>query len=100
MKNVNKDHYRRMRLRETSEFIDELWCDRDSGVTTGEDAVLGAEISQAIADLPHKQRQIFCRAIVDQLKYHEVAEEMEIPIGTVMTNIFRARRKLQERFAA
>ena len=30
-------------------------------------------------------------------KYHEIAEEMQIPIGTVKTRIFVARRILRER---
>jgi RNA polymerase sigma-70 factor (ECF subfamily) len=30
-------------------------------------------------------------------KYHEIAEELQIPIGTVKTRIFVARRILRER---
>jgi RNA polymerase sigma-70 factor (ECF subfamily) len=30
-------------------------------------------------------------------KYHEIAEELNIPIGTVKTRIFVAKRKLRDR---
>jgi DNA-directed RNA polymerase specialized sigma24 family protein len=32
------------------------------------------------------------------LKYREIAEELEVPIGTVMNRIFRARRKMKEEY--
>ncbi|MDE6240340.1 MAG: RNA polymerase sigma factor, partial [Muribaculaceae bacterium] len=32
-------------------------------------------------------------------KYNEIAEQMNLPLGTVKSRIFFARKKLQERFA-
>jgi RNA polymerase sigma-70 factor (ECF subfamily) len=36
---------------------------------------------------------------VQGYKYAEIAEHMGLPLGTVKSRIFFARRKLQERFA-
>ena len=36
----------------------------------------------------------------EQLKYQEIATLLQIPIGTVMNRIFRARNKLRERWGA
>ncbi|MDE6308572.1 MAG: RNA polymerase sigma factor, partial [Muribaculaceae bacterium] len=32
-------------------------------------------------------------------KYNEIAEKMDLPLGTVKSRIFFARQKLQKRFA-
>ncbi len=32
-------------------------------------------------------------------KYNEIAEHMHLPLGTVKSRIFFARKKLQERFS-
>jgi RNA polymerase sigma-70 factor (ECF subfamily) len=37
---------------------------------------------------------------VEGYKYHEIAEELNIPIGTVKTRIFVARRILREQLAS
>jgi RNA polymerase sigma-70 factor (ECF subfamily) len=34
---------------------------------------------------------------VDGFKYHEIAEALDIPIGTVKTRIFVAKRKLRKK---
>jgi RNA polymerase sigma-70 factor (ECF subfamily) len=36
-------------------------------------------------------------ADVEELSYREIAEIMEIPLGTVMSRLHRAHRRLQER---
>ena len=34
---------------------------------------------------------------IEGFKYHEIAEELDIPIGTVKTRIFYARKEIKKR---
>ncbi len=55
------------------------------------------EVRRAIEDLPPAQRTVFLLRAAEGLSYNEVAEALEIPIGTVMSHLARARVKLRER---
>jgi len=49
----------------------------------------------SLAQLPPKYREILVLYHFEHLKYQEIADTLEIPIGTVMNRIFRARRRLR-----
>ena len=53
------------------------------------------EIAQAIETLPENLRAVVRYADVDGLRYKEIAEIMDIPLGTVMSRLYRARRQLR-----
>lgn len=57
-------------------------------------------IKQSIADLPLTYREVFLLSAVEELKYRDIADVMELPIGTVMSRLARARTMLVERLAA
>lgn len=61
-----------------------------------ERADLRRTIDAALARLPGAQRQTFVLHVEGELTYREVAEAMGISIGTVMSRLFYARRKLKE----
>jgi RNA polymerase sigma-70 factor (ECF subfamily) len=65
-----------------------------------EDSYLGLEfanrISAAIDELPEKYREPIVLRHAGGLSYDEIAEAMELPIGTVKTRIFRARDALRQ----
>ncbi len=52
-------------------------------------------LSSALAELPEMYREILILYHFEHLKYHEIAEVLEVPMGTVMNRIFRARKKLR-----
>lgn len=54
------------------------------------------EIAAAIEDLEDALRVPLVLADLQGLSYQEVAEAMEVPVGTVKSRLFRARRRLQE----
>ncbi len=63
-------------------------------------AVLDAvdeKIKHAVLELPQELRMVFMLSTVEELKYREIAEIMDCPVGTVMSRLFRSRRMLQER---
>ncbi len=48
----------------------------------------------AIAELPPLEREVLVLREYQALKYREMAELLEIPIGTVMSRLYSARRRL------
>lgn len=57
---------------------------------------LGPAISKAIAALEPIFRDVVMLVDVEGLSYEEVADALSIPIGTVRSRLYRARRQLQE----
>jgi RNA polymerase sigma-70 factor (ECF subfamily) len=50
-----------------------------------------AEVRRAVAALPAEQRAVLAVVCVEGLSYREAAQVLEIPIGTVMSRLSRAR---------
>ena len=46
--------------------------------------------------MPGEQREIIMLVCVDDLSYKEAAEVLGVPIGTVMSRLARARKRLAE----
>ncbi len=52
-------------------------------------------IQQALEELPVLFREILLLCEVEEMSYQEIAETLAIPIGTVMSRLFRARKALR-----
>jgi RNA polymerase sigma-70 factor, ECF subfamily len=59
-------------------------------------AELSTRVQAALDRLPEEWRVPLILHTYEQLKYREIAEVLAIPVGTVMSRIFYARRRLQE----
>lgn len=57
---------------------------------------LGPAILAAIAKLDPIFREIIVLSDVEDRSYEEIASQLDIPIGTVRSRLYRARRHLQE----
>lgn len=55
------------------------------------------EVVRAIDALPEDYKEVLVLSDLGDLKYGEVAEVLDIPVGTVKSRLFRGRRLLQER---
>jgi len=64
--------------------------------STGE---LVAKVRAAVARLPPGQRQVVTLVDLEGFSYAEVAEMAEIPVGTVMSRLSRARAAMRETLA-
>ncbi len=53
------------------------------------------DLQTALAVLPVEQREIVLLVGLEQLTYAEVSEALGIPIGTVMSRLFRGRERLR-----
>jgi RNA polymerase sigma-70 factor (ECF subfamily) len=58
-------------------------------------AALGI-VREEIGRLPEEQRSVLALVAIDGMTYQEAADVLSIPIGTVMSRLARARRKLGE----
>lgn len=61
---------------------------------------LAHQIKQALGELPEVQRDYLLQYAIDGMRYKEIAYEHNVPIETVSTRVFRARKKLREHLAA
>lgn len=57
-------------------------------------------LKKAIDELKDDYREVLLMWGVDGLKYREIAEILEVPIGTVMSRLHRARKLLADRLLA
>lgn len=79
--------------------------DNDSGISPRrlgfdparavEDKELRAQLTDALAKLSPIHRAILVMREVDGLAYQEMADVLQISIGTVMSRLFHARKKMQ-----
>jgi RNA polymerase sigma-70 factor (ECF subfamily) len=55
-----------------------------------------AEVRFAMEDLPQSLLEVLLLCDVEEMKYKEIAMVLDIPIGTVMSRVSRARGALRE----
>jgi RNA polymerase sigma-70 factor, ECF subfamily len=92
------DQVRARRSRGTVSDLDELEVvvGSDGRVTTEAQLTL-ADTQRALAELPEEQRAVVLLVAVDELSYAEAAAALDVPIGTIMSRLARARRALAGR---
>jgi len=54
------------------------------------------DISRAIGSLPAGQRAVLLLVTLEDMTYDQVAHTLDIPVGTVMSRLARAREKLRD----
>jgi RNA polymerase sigma-70 factor (ECF subfamily) len=55
-----------------------------------------SDLKQAIRRLPLKQQTAIILRYVQEYNYQEIAEVMGLPLNTVKSHLFRARKQLQK----
>jgi RNA polymerase sigma factor (sigma-70 family) len=76
---------------------DELTATGGDSADPREIAIVNADrraLAQAIERLPREYREPIVLREMEELSYQEIAEILEIPIGTVMSRLARARKRL------
>ncbi len=53
-------------------------------------------VQQALEQLPVHFREILLLCEAEEMSYQEIAETLNVPIGTVMSRLFRARKALRK----
>ena len=75
--------------------IDSIGDDRLQAPPRQDDHVSAQEMMLAVGRLPEEQRAVLLLVAVEDLSYTEVARALDIPLGTVMSRLSRAREKLR-----
>ena len=60
---------------------------------------LDADLQAALDALPESYRDVVWLRDVDELSYQEIANVLDVPIGTVMSRLSRGRKQLFERLS-
>jgi RNA polymerase sigma-70 factor, ECF subfamily len=92
--NLYIDEIRRGRAKGREQDITEL-ADRLELSTPASDGMGARDFLRAVGMLSPEHRQILLLVGLDDLGYREIAEELGVPIGTVMSRLARARERLR-----
>lgn len=102
MRNIFINNYRRASkaavITDTTDNLYHLNLSQDSGLEAPEDSFSAKEITTAINELESDLRVPFSMHVAGY-KYNEIAEKTGMPLGTVKSRIFLARKSLQTTFA-
>lgn len=63
------------------------------------DRVMSDDVLKAIDELPIDFRMAVILADIQEFTYKEIAEILDVPVGTVMSRLFRGRKQLQKALA-
>lgn len=95
--NVIKNHYRTVskRLESESQYVSEQ---NDTHTESPEDWVINLELEEkvesAVSELSDDMRDCYGKHTFEGQTYEEISKELNCPIGTVRSRIFRARKQL------
>lgn len=100
--NCWRDHLRRLRPTDDIADMDEsLFADDErTPEREAECSQIVARVRREIEALPLGQRQVVTLVDLEEFSYAEVAAVLDIPVGTVMSRLCRARQALKTRLSA
>jgi RNA polymerase sigma-70 factor (ECF subfamily) len=92
--NLAVNHLRRTARRGRELPLDDAGESEVAVRSTQEDALRHDDILAAVARLPDDQRSVLLLVSIEDVSYAEAARILDIPIGTVMSRLARARARL------
>ena len=98
MRNIFINNYRKgvrsATVIDQTEDLYHLNLSQDSGLDTPEGTVAEKDITAAINSFTDEYRIPFSMHVAGY-KYSEIAEQLQLPLGTIKSRIFFARKRLQ-----
>ncbi len=96
-RNSRTDMFRRLQKFDTPLSAEDIWPESESVelfscVQLSRDA---EQIRSSLAKLPHDQMQVLTKAYMEGKSQAEIAEELDLPLGTVKSRVRIAMAKLQ-----
>ena len=92
--NAARDHLRKARPRAGWNTLD-----HEIPAPIGADRDLGEAVALAFRTLPPKLQVVATLALIEEQPYAEIADALDLPIGTVKSRVFRATRALRKELA-
>ena len=80
-------------------FHDQVPAPTEPPVEAARRSELAEEVGRTVELLPESQREVFVLAVIDGMKYLEIAEVLGVPVGTVKSRMHNALRTLRGRLA-
>lgn len=100
---INRHRRRRPELLDDPDATFERDGGHERSDSSAEEVVVGrtfdAAVEAALAAMPDAFRQVVMLVDVDGLTYAEAARVLDIPEGTVMSRLHRARKRIRDRLA-
>ncbi|MCE9523528.1 MAG: sigma-70 family RNA polymerase sigma factor [Alphaproteobacteria bacterium] len=102
MQNIWRDEVRRRKGEEkkNQEFSVSGNATSVDGRRVTETMLMLAKTRERFSNLPDDQRLALALVVIDGRSYQEAADQLEIPIGTLMSRLSRARESLREMIEA
>ncbi len=97
--NTARDLARRRRVRQTEPIPIAMAGSRPGPEEDAERRVTRERLDAALADLPERQRLAVVLHDAEGYRHHEIAELLEVPEGTVRSDVFQGRRRLRAALA-
>jgi len=94
--NLAVNQFRQSASRGRHVTIDETNEDDFGQEAVQEQTLMYRDVLDKLAKLPDDQRAVLLLVAVEELSYAEAAKVLNIPIGTVMSRLSRARERLQQ----
>ena len=90
----NRSHEASLPLNDDSPAAIGTWSDPEAELIKNANSQL---VRQSLEELPFEYREVLILRELEELSYKEIAQIAEIPLGTVMSRLSRARRELYAR---
>jgi RNA polymerase sigma-70 factor (ECF subfamily) len=92
---LNNNWRRHLRRNKSHDELDEQLSSDESGPFGNcRELEIVHRVRGAVATLPIEQRQVLSLVDLEEFSYCDVAQALDIPIGTVMSRLHRARKNL------
>ncbi len=98
---MRNNWYRHLRKQKNHDDIDDQLPSSENGpLGHCQEIDIIKQVRQAVAGLTLDQRQVISLVDLGALSYCEVAQSLDIPVGTVMSRLHRARKSLLKKLEA
>ncbi len=96
-RNCRTDMYRRLQKFDTPLSAEDIWPDEveEAPLVAVQQRRDADRIRAMMKELPHEQAQILAKVYMEGKSHSEVAEELDLPLGTVKSRVRLAMQKLQ-----
>ncbi len=101
---INRVRRKRPELLRDPDATMERAPDTSHGGRTAEELVIDqgfdAEVEAAFSGLPDKFREVVQLVDIEALSYQEAADRIGVPVGTIMSRLHRARKRMKVQLVA